>query len=108
MFSTDAPALAAIIPSAMHAEHSLQEHREKNHVHANERRPEMHFAPEIVHFPSGCFREPIINAGEQSEDRAGRDDVMEMRDDVIGVVQIKIGAVKGEWNSSQAADAKHR
>ena len=76
----------------MHPEHSLQEHRQENHVHADERRPEMHLAPELVHHPAGRFREPIINPGEEREDRSRRDDVMEMRDHVIGVVQVKIGA----------------
>ena len=43
------PALTAIVPAAMHAQHSLQKHRQENDVHADERRPEMHLAPELVH-----------------------------------------------------------
>ena len=59
----------------------------------------MHLAPEFVHHAAGRFREPKINPGEEREDCAGRDDVMEMRDDVIGIVQVKVGAVKRERNT---------
>src|SRR5436190_8982017 len=108
LFRGECPALATIVPAAMHAEHALQKHREKNHIHADERGPEMHFAPEVVHLSPGRFREPIIDPSKYGEDRAGRDDVMEMRDYVVGVVQVKIGAVKREWDSRQAADSEHR
>src|ERR1035438_9583715 len=50
----------------------------------------MHAAPKFVHHAPGYFRKPKIHAGEQRENRARRDDVMKMRDDVIGVVQIQI------------------
>ena len=75
----------------MHAEHALQKHGQENHVHTDERWPEVNFAPELVHASAGRFGKPIINAGEQREDGAGRDDVMKMRDDVVSVVQIEIG-----------------
>ena len=52
----------------------------------------MHFAPEFAHHSAGRFRVPKINAGEDGENCSRRDDVMEMRDHVIGVVQIEIGA----------------
>ena len=85
------PSLTAVIPAPMHPGHALQEHRKKDHVHADQRGPEMHFPPELAHLSAGRLREPEVNAGEQSEDCARRNDVMEMRDDIIGVVQIKIG-----------------
>ena len=75
----------------MHSSHALQEHREKDRVHADQRRPEMHFAPEVAHLSAGRFGEPVINAGEKPEDCARRYDVMEMRDDVVSVMQIKVG-----------------
>ena len=68
----------------------------------------MHFAPEIVHLSARCLREPVINAGEKPEERAWRDNVMEVRDDVIGIVQIKIGRIKCQRNTGQPADSKHR
>src|SRR5882762_3641777 len=100
MFAGDVPALAAIVPTPMHSEHSLQKHRQKNYVHADERGPEMHFSPELVHHSAGRFGEPIVDAGEQGENRARRDDVMEVRDDVISVVEIEISGIKCEGDAS--------
>src|SRR6267143_3119450 len=94
MLVRDTPSLSAIVPASMHSGHPLQKHRQENQVHANERWPKMHFAPELAHLSSSRFREPIIDASEESEDCARRDDVMKVRDHVIGIVQIKIGRIK--------------
>ena len=91
----------------MHSKHALQEHRQENHIHANKRRPEMHFAPEIVHHSAGCFREPIIDAGKEGENGARRHNVVEVCDDVVSIVQIEIGGIKCEWNPGQSTDAEH-
>src|SRR4051812_21378311 len=56
LFAGESPALPAIIPPTVHAEHSLQEHRKKNNIHADKRRPKMHLSPELAHSSSGCFR----------------------------------------------------
>ena len=68
----------------------------------------MHLPPELVHPSPGRFREPVIDAGEEGEDRARRDDVMEVRDHVIGVVQVEIGGVERERDAGEPADAEHR
>src|SRR5207248_1863715 len=68
----------------------------------------MHLAPEIVHHSSGRLWEPVIDAGEERENGARRDDVVEMRDDVVSVVQIKIGGIKCQWNPGESTDAEHR
>src|ERR1043166_6450485 len=62
----------------------------------------MHFPPEIVHLSASRFREPIIDTGEQAENRAGRDDVMKMGNHVVGVVQVKIGRVEGQGDPHRA------
>src|SRR5882762_937163 len=92
----------------MHSKHSLQEHRQENHVHAHERRPEMHLAPEIVHHSASRLREPVIDASKERENSARRDNIMEMSDDVVGIVQIEIGGIKCEWDPGESADAEHR
>src|SRR5215469_1813094 len=83
----DAPSLSAVEPAPMHSCHALQKHWQENHVHADERRPKMHFAPELTHLSASRFRKPVIDTSEKSEDCARRNDVMEMRDHVIGIVQ---------------------
>src|SRR6266496_429368 len=92
----------------MHPSHSLQKHWQKNDVHADERRPEMHLAPELAHPSTSCFREPVIDASEKSEDCARCDDVMEVRDHIVGVVQIEVGAIEGKRDAGKTADSKHR
>src|SRR5205823_9846908 len=92
----------------MHPKHSLQEHRQENHVHTNERRPEMHLAPEIVHHSASRLREPIIDSGKQGENSAGRDDIVEVCDDVVSVVQIEIGGIKWQWSRGRTKDADDR
>src|SRR6476660_1903830 len=68
----------------------------------------MHLAPEIVHHSASRLREPIIDSGKEGKNSARRDDVMEVRDNVVSVVQIKIGGIKGEWNPGESADTEHR
>ncbi len=92
----------------MHPDHALQEHGQKDCVHADERGPEMHLSPEVAHLSSSGLWKPIINPRKDREDRPRRDDVVEVRDHVIGVVQVKIGTVKRQRNARQAADPEHR
>ena len=54
------------------------------------------------------LREPVVDAGEHREDRSRRDDVVEVADDVIGVVQMDVGGGEAERQSGQSADAEHR
>ena len=54
------------------------------------------------------FGIPIINARKQRENRSRRHDVMEVRDDVISVVQMQVAEVEAERQPGQAADAEHR
>ena len=68
----------------------------------------MHLPPEFIHYSTRRLREPKINSREDGEDRSRRDDVVEVRDHVIGVVQIKIGGIEGEGDSGQPADSEHR
>ena len=68
----------------------------------------MHLAPEFTHHAPGHFRKPIINPGEQRENRSRRHDIMEVRDDVIGIVQMNVAEVEAERQSGQTADAEHR
>src|SRR5207249_9387702 len=89
VFVRHSPSLSAVVPAPMHPGHSLQKHRQKDHIHADERRPEMHFTPELTHLSASSSREPVIDAGKKSEDCAASDDVAEMRDDVVGIVQTK-------------------
>ena len=51
--------------------------------------------------------EPVIEAGEDREHRAERQHVMEVRDDVIGVVHVRIDAGVRQHDAGDAADGEH-
>src|SRR3712207_9488294 len=54
---------------------------------------------------SGDFWIPVINPSEEGKDRSGRDHVVEVRDDVVSVVQVQIAEVDRKstrLNSSHA------
>ena len=99
---------AAVRHAPQHSGHALREHRLENQVHEDQRQPEMHPAPKLVHHSASRFWKPIINAREKAEDRARRHHVMEMGNDIIGVVQRNIAEVKTQRQPGQAADAEHR
>ena len=76
-------------------------------MHTNE--PKKWILPErLVHDPPGGLRVPVIDPREQREDRPGRDHVVEVPDDVVGVVQLDVGEVQAERQAGQPADAEHR
>ena len=99
---------AAVVPAAMHARHTLQEHREKDAVDEDQRAPEMHTPEELVEHPPGGFRVPVIDAREDRENRARRDHVVEVTDDVVGVVQVEIDGIEGQRDAGQTSDTEHR
>ena len=68
----------------------------------------MNPAEEIVHHPAGRLRKPVIDAREERENRSRRHHVVEVADDVVGVVQVDVGAGQAEWQAGQPSDAEHR
>ena len=56
--------------------------------------PEVDLAERLVHLPPGRLREPVVDPGEQREDRPRRHHVVEVGDHVVGVVQVDVGGVQ--------------
>ena len=81
---------AAVVQPAVHPAQALDEHRHEHRVDADERAPEVNLAEHVVHLPACRLREPVIDAGKEREDRPRRHDVVEVGDDVIGVVQVDV------------------
>ena len=81
--------------------------REEEQIDADKGRPEVQFAPQLAVLVSGHFAEPVIPARKDSEHGSQRQDVMEVRDDVIGVVERPVDARVCEHDSGHAADGKH-
>ena len=76
--------------------------------HADEGRPEVKLAEELVHLAACRLGEPVIDSGEHGEDRSGGNDIMEVPDDVVGIVQVDVGAGQAQRQTGQPADGKHR
>src|SRR5688572_10518207 len=98
------PARTSVVPPAMHSRHALNEHRHENPIHADKRAEEVNAPPEVIELPAGGLRIPVINTRKNGEDRARRDDVMKVGDDVIGIVEIKTDRVKGQGDAGEPAD----
>ena len=79
--------------------------REEQHVGADEGQPEVQLAERLVVHVAGHLREPVVPAGEDGEHGAERQHVVEVRDDVVGVVQRAVDAGVGEHHAGHAADA---
>ena len=68
----------------------------------------MGLAQRLVHVAAGHFRIPEVDAREEGEDGARRDHVVEVCDDVVGIVQVQIAEVEAQRQARQTADAEHR
>src|SRR6266850_886449 len=99
---------ATVIQPARYTRQALEQHRQENAVHEDQRTPKMKFAERLVHMFAGRLWKPVVDAGKQCEERSGRDHVMEMADYVICVMQVNIRARQTERQARQAADAEHR
>ena len=55
-----------------------------------------------------AFGIPVVDPREEREDRPRRDDVVEVADDVVGVVQRDVRDVQAERQPGEPADAEHR
>ena len=73
--------------------HSLETedvHGEERHVEADEQQPEGDLAQAVVHHPADDLRIPEIDAADQWKDRAAQQHVVEVRHDVVRVVDLEI------------------
>src|SRR5690606_12551673 len=98
---------AAVEGAAVEAGHALDEHGGEDPVHEEERGPEVEVAETGAHVAPGDLGEAVVDPGEEAEDRAGGDDVVEVPDDVVGVVQVEVGQAEGEGQAGEAADPEH-
>ena len=60
-------------------------------------------AERVVVHAAGHLRPPVVQAGEVAHDRAADHDVVEVRDDEVGVVQVDVEAERRQEQSGQAA-----
>ena len=73
-------------------------------VEADEDEQRRELAERVVVHPAGHLRPPVVQAGEVAHDRAAHHDVVEVRDDEVGVVQVDVEAERRQEQPGQAAD----
>ena len=81
-------------------------HGEEGEVHADEHEPEVPFAERFTQALSGELGPPVIDAGEESEHGAAEEDIVEVRDDEIGVLLLCIGRRRGVSDAAEPPDDK--
>ena len=89
------------------AGNSQKVHREKRAVEENVSQHEMNLAEPLVHHAAKHFGKPIVNRRKQRENNPGHH-VVEMGDDVIGVMNENIHRRRSHENTAQTADQKVR
>ena len=62
----------------------------------------------LVHEAAGHLGEPVIDAGEEAENRAANQHVVEVRDDEIGIVQVDVHRNRGDDDTGDTSDGEGR
>jgi len=88
--------------------HAEEVHRQKDPINADECEPEMEFAEPFTHHSAKHLREPEIGAGEYAEDRCHTHNQVEVADDKIGVVEVKVKRVLAEKDPAESACREER
>lgn len=78
--------IATIIPSTVKARHSLHEHREEDDVHADQARPKVKVIESFTHETTRNLWIPMVHPCEKSKQDSWCYHVVEMPDDVVGVM----------------------
>ena len=78
--------------------------REERQVESDEDEQRRDLGPGVGVHPAGDLRPPVVQAGEVAHDRAADHDVVEVRDDEVGVVQVDVEAERRQEEPGQAAD----
>ena len=89
--------------AARHPGETQEVHREERHVERDQRRPEMDFAERLVVHRAGPLRDPVVRAAEEREQAARDHHVVEVGDDVVGVLGLHVDRHDREHEAGEAA-----
>ena len=67
----------------------------------------MQMTQKFIQMPPRHFAEPVIETGKQTEHRAQRQHIMEMRNHIIGIMQVIIQTAIGQNNTGHTANGEH-
>ena len=83
-------------------------HWPERHVHTNDHQPEVPRAEPLIEHLAEHLRPPVVKAGEQPEDRATEQHVMEVGDDVVRVGLLGVTWCHRVCNTRQATDREQQ
>ena len=76
--------------SSRHAQQPRNVHEVKCQMKADDEEPEMPLAQRLAHHPARHLRIPVVKGPEKYEDDRSNQNIVEMRHDEIGVVQLPV------------------
>ena len=82
-------------------------HREKDAVKGNERNPKMNLANNLIHVPPKHFGEPVKDASKNGEDAAAEDNIMNMRHNIVCIVDVDVYRRICHIDAAQPANDEH-
>ena len=81
-------------------------HRAERQVHADDHQPEVPLAERLVEQLAEHLRPPVVEAGEDAEDRATEQHVVEVGDDVVRVGLLGVARRHRVGDAGEAADGE--
>src|SRR6266704_3361955 len=97
-----------VVHATRHALEAEEVHREEDQVHADEGEGEVPAGEPLgIHAP-GHPREPEVESREDAEDRAAKEDVVQVGDDPVGVLERIVERDRCLEHPVDAADDEHR
>ena len=93
---------------ARHPEEPEHVLRQERQVEADEGQPEVPLAEPLVEEPAEHLRPPVIEPAEHAEHRSAEQHVVEVRDDVVAVVDLPVDREGGKEDAGEAAHREER
>src|SRR5919108_3548150 len=76
--------------AAAHTPEPDHHHTHGQHKERGRHQPEVDLAPEFIHAPAGSLREPVIDGGEEWEDKPTKNRIVKVTDNPVGVMKMQI------------------
>src|SRR3954469_21309272 len=82
-------------------------HREEGAVDPDEEQPELPAPKSLAEHSASHFRKPEVDGAEEREEHTADDHVMEVRDDEVRVVDLKVDRHGGDHHACEPANDEH-
>lgn len=93
--------------AAIHPFQAQLVHRQEAEIEADERQGEVNSAQGFVHHASGHFGEPVVDSSVDAEDATAKQDVVQVRHDEVGVVNVDVEGDGGNHHATDPTNHEH-